>query len=352
MKLREDDSEAKGRTKHPSEELASALRLLTSMIKAPQQQTLLDPHLRTTSKMVYTHGVTLWMLILQRLGGGQSLIDVVSQILTHDRDLLPDNKRVRENTLSENSGSYSQARKRLPLETILEFSQRVCDYLAAIGQPLIQGRRVFLLDGTTITLAPTPELQAAYPPAENQHGTSVWPVAQLMVAAELQSGCVLLPQIDPMYGPNNASEAVQAARIVKQLPAHSIVIADSGFGIYSVAHHSKFANHEFVFRLTKSRFKALRRSAELSDEGPTHKTYHLQWKPSPKDRKSNPELPEDAAIEVVLHEVEISPKLTLYLVSSLEIDGPSCAQLYHRRYDVEVYQPDCTSSALLYQLAG
>ena len=111
--------------------------------------------------MVYTNGVTLWMLVLQRLGGGKSLSEVISQVLTHDRDLLPDNKRVRENTLSENSAAYAQARKRLPLETIQEFSNRACNYLGQISEPVIDGRRVFILDGTTITLAPTPVLQEA-----------------------------------------------------------------------------------------------------------------------------------------------------------------------------------------------
>jgi hypothetical protein len=156
-----------------------------------------------------------------------------------------------------------------------------------------------------------------------------------MLANELQSGCALLPQVDPMYGPNNASEAVQAARIVKQLPARSIVMADAGFGIFSVAHHSTQAEHDFLFRLTKSRFQALRRRAELIDESPIHKTYHLLWTPSAKDRRSNPDLPADASLEVVLHEVEIGGDKPLYLVSGLELDGPTAANLYRRRYDVE-----------------
>lgn len=318
-----------------SEELAAALGLLTFMINAPPQQDLLDPDLRTNTRMVYTNGVTLWMLVLQRLGGGLSLSEVVTQVLDHDRALLPDNKRVRENTLSDNSAAYSRARKRLSLASVLEFSQRVCDHLAHISEPVIDGRRVFILDGTTITLAPTPELQAAYPPATNQHGTSVWPVAQLMVANELQSGCALLPQIDPMYGPNNSSEAAQAARIVRKLPLQSIVMADCGFGIYSVAHHSTEAGHDFLFRLSASRFKKLRRSAELIDEGPTHKTCTLRWVPSVKDRKTNPDLPADASLEVVIHEVDIGEKEPLYLISSLEFDGLSASQLYCRRYDVE-----------------
>ena len=73
----------------------------------------------------------------------------------------------------------------------------------------------------------------------------------------------------------------------------------------------------------------------MIDEGPTHKTYRLVWKPSSKDRKTNPDLPAEASLEVLLHEVEISPELTLYLISNLDLDGPSAASLYQRRYDVE-----------------
>jgi len=318
-----------------AEELASATKLFLSIMEASEPQFALDFDERTTNKMVYTHGVTLWMLILQRLGGGKTLDEVVSHVLTYDRDLLPDNKRVRESTLSENSGGYSRARKRLPLEFILEFSNRVCNYLGEISEPLIDSWRAFLLDGTTVTLPPTKALKDAYPPAPNQHGESVWPVAMLMIANELQSGCALLPQIDPMYGENNVSEAVQAARIIKQLPANSIVIADSGFGIYSVAHHCTLAGHKFLFRLSGVRFKALRRRAVLIDEGPTHKTFHLLWTPSAKDRRSTPDLPPEASIDVVIHEVAIGADSTLYLVSSLELDGPTAANAYQRRYDVE-----------------
>jgi len=319
----------------PAEQLASAIQLLHQIVQASGQPIRIDPEARPTTKMVYTNGLTLWMLILQRLGGGKTLKEVISQVLTHDRHLLPDNKRVRENTLSENSGAYARGRRRLPLDTIHRFSECVCNYLGEISEPILGSQRVFILDGTTITLPPTPALRAAYPPAPNQYGESVWPVAMLMVANEMQSGCTLLPQVDPMYGEHNASEAEQARRIVKQLPARSIVMADSNFGIYSVAYHSTQSQHDFLFRLTKSRFKPLRRRAELIDQGPTHKTYRLVWKPSSKDRKTNPDLPAEASLEVLLHEVEVSPELTLYLITNLDLDGISAANIYQRRYDVE-----------------
>lgn len=319
----------------PEPELASAVELLRKTLGGPAQQTLLDPDHRPTAQMVYTNGVTLWMLMLQRLAGGKSLRAIVTQILTHERDLLPDNKRVRDNTLSENSGAYARARKRLALDTIVEFSSRVCNYLGEISEPVIGSSRVFILDGTTITLPPTDALRKAFPPAVNQHGESVWPVARLMLADELQSGCAVLPQVDPMYGENNVSEAVQAHRIVRQLPDNSIVMADSNFGIFSVAHHSVDAGHGFLFRLTKSRFKSLRRKADLIEEGHSHKTYRLIWTPSAKDRSTNPELPADASIEVALHEVAVTSDLTLNLVTNLQIDALSGAELYRRRYDVE-----------------
>lgn len=329
------NSNATASSQSHSDDIASAINLLNSLITAPDQRELFDSEERPTSKMVYTNGVTLWMLTLQRLCGGRTLEEVVSDIITHDHELLPDNKRTREGTLSESSSAYSRARTRLPLSTVEEFSKRVANYLGQSSPPVIEGKRVFIFDGTTITLAPTKALREAYPPATNQHGKSVWPVALMMVANELQSGCALFPEIGPMYGENNTNEAALAQRILKQLPDNSIVMADANFGIFSVAYHTVEAKHDFLLRLTKARFKSLRRQADLIEKGPSHKTYHLLWKPSPKDRKSTPGLPKDASIEVIIHEVEISSSMTLYLVSTLEIDALSAADIYNRRYDVE-----------------
>jgi len=319
----------------PEKQFAAASELLRRLIQSPEVSKEFDPQLRTNTRMVYTKGVTLWMLILQRLGNGLSLEDTVSYIITHDRDLLPENKRVREGTLSENSSGYYKARKNLPLESIHEFSSAVCDYLGRCSEPVFGSRRVFIIDGTTITLQPTPQLKRAFPPATNQHGESVWPVAMLMVANEMQSGCALLPQIDPMYGPKRSSEAEQARRIVRRLPENSVVMADAGFGIFSVAYHSTQAGHDILFRLTKSRFNALRKKGRLIDEGPFHKSYSLTWQPSTKDHKSSPNLPSEAAIEVAIHEVELDNGTFLYLVTTLEINATSAAELYSRRYDVE-----------------
>lgn len=332
MRETPESGEAKS---EPAEEIRGALKLLRSLLEHAKVAEIFDGDERAASQTVYTEGVTLWLLILQRLGGGKTLDEIVQSLLKQERDLLPDNKRVREGTLSENTGGYARARKRLSLTLIHRVSALICDRLGEMSPPLLDDRRAFILDGTTISLPPTPALRKAYPPATNQHGESVWPIAQLMVVSEVQSGCVLLPQIDPMYGEHNASEVAQAQRILRQLPRRSIVLADAAFGIYSMAHHALAAGHDALFRLTSSRFNKVRRRAELEDEGPGWRTYKLTWRPSEKDRRTNPDLPADASVEMRLHEFQLPSGDWLYLVTSLDLDATSAADLYRRRYDVE-----------------
>ena len=319
----------------PEQQFVAARALLNELIKVPELHDAFDLHDRPSTKMVYTEAVTIWLLIMQRLRGGASLSTVVSEAVNHQLDLFPDNKRVREGTLSENTTAFSKARHKLPLEAIKSFSRCICDYLGRTADPVFDGRRVFIIDGTTITLPPTKELKKAYPPAPNQHGESVWPVAMLMVASELQTGCILVPKIDPMYGPQRSSESAQACEIVTELPEKSIVLADSGFGIFRVAYQTQQANHDFLFRLTMTRFKSYRRQAELIDQGKGYKSYQLHWTPSAKERKNHPDLPADASLDVFIHEVELGNGSTLALVSGMKFDALCLAELYRCRYDVE-----------------
>ena len=311
-------------------EFASAINVLHQILPNGQ----LDRMFPSGPATIYTTLVTIWMMLLQRLGRGETLNFVVKEVQSHNRDLLPQLKRVREGTLSKNSAAFSRARTRLTQESLEFFADRVCRSLMSVAPPLFAGRQGFILDGTTITLAPTPELKAAFPPATNQHGESVWPVALLMVAHELHSGCALAPEIGAMYGDDNTSEAQLSRQIAPRIPVGSIVLADSNFGIFSVGFEMVQYGHHILFRLTKSRFKALRRQATVLEKAKSHMTYKLHWTPSAKDRQTNPQLPADAAIDVLIHEVTL-PTFTLYLVTTLHVPAPQAGEFYARRYDVE-----------------
>ncbi len=311
-------------------EFASAVEMLQQILPKDEPDWIQPPGPAT----VYTTMVTLWMLILQRLGGGKTLNEVVKDMVSHGHALWPKNKRIQEGTLSKNSGAYSEARKRLDIETVEFFAQQVCSSLIDSSPSWFNDRRAFIIDGTTITLAPTEELRKAFPPAANQHGETVWPIAMLLVAHELQSGCALPPEIGAMYGENNTSEAKMAKKIAKHIPRGSIVLADSNFGVFSVAYHTIGSGHDILFRLTKSRFKSLVKKATLVKRTKQTSMYKLTWTPTAKDRLTNGDLPADAVLEVILHDIPIDGN-TLYLATTLDVSSEQAGEFYSYRYDVE-----------------
>ena len=300
------------------------------------------------SGAVYTASVVLWLLVYQRLKRSATLQTAVKHLVESAGELCADNKRIREQSLSSGTGAYSGGRQRLTMEVTEWFAREVSDSIIATAPltvigPASERRRVFVVDGTTITLAPEKALQAAFPPASNQHGEGVWPVALLVVAHELESGCATQPEVGAMYGSKAVSETELARACFARLPARSVVLADGNFGIFSVAYAAApcgaqgaaQVGHSFLLRLTEPRFHALRKRAVCVSAGDHAKTWSLAWTPSIKDRKTNPHLPADAVVEVLLHEVVVHENPTLWLVTNLAESAPTAAALYQRRGNVE-----------------
>lgn len=285
---------------------------------------------------VYLNSVVLWMLVSQRMNPDSSLEAAVKLLIDSRPTLLPENQRITSKKLSTNTGAYSRARDRLPLDAADWLAREVGQSLINASPPTFEGRRVYLIDGTTLTLAPEAELQKQFPPASNQYGDGVWPVALVVVAHELASGAALVPALGAMYGPQAVSETRLVRDCLAQLPPDGIVMADAGYGIFSVAWDVDQTQRSFVLRLTPQRFRALKQKATLVESGSEWTTRVLCWKPSPKERKNHPDLPRDAALPVRLHEVSLANGETLFLVTSLDQSAPSLAELYRRRGDVEI----------------
>ncbi len=95
--------------------------------------------------------------------------------------------------MSSSTGAYSRARKRLPPAVAEGVSDRVAEYWLADRKEALPGlgRQAFLLDGSSINLAPTEEILAVYPAASNEYGDSHWPVMRVAVAHDLVSGIAM-----------------------------------------------------------------------------------------------------------------------------------------------------------------
>jgi len=312
-------------------EFDHAFEQLTKIVDLSQA----DEMMPSSPQTVYTASVVLWLLIVQRLKNGCSLHYAVEHLLDTYPDLLPDNKRVDKQNLSPNTGAYSNGRKRLTMDVARWLSEKVSQSLIDESPPAFAKNRVFMLDGTTITLQPESELRKIFPPATNQFGESPWPTANLVVAHELTSGVALSPEVGAMYGPEAVSETSLIYDHLARIPAGSVILADASYGIYRVAYAAQQTQKRFLLRMTKSRFQSQCKKAKLVAEGPNWKTYEHLWKPSAKALSNNPQIPKNSEMKVQLHEIEISEKETLYLVTDLSEDAEELAELYSLRWSVE-----------------
>src|SRR4029077_9268004 len=107
---------------------------------------------------IYSPLVTLWVFLGQVLSADHSCRAAVARLIAHR---LSQGQR----PCSAETGAYCQARQRLPESFFADVACAVGRRLddQADRRWLWQGRRVYLFDGTTVTMPDTPQNQEAYP---------------------------------------------------------------------------------------------------------------------------------------------------------------------------------------------
>jgi len=310
---------------------------------------------------VYSLVVVIWLMIVQRLHPKGTLVAVVQEAV---RQLPPGLvrrpcKRLREGSLSSHTGAYNQARRKLPREVVERVSDRIFEQLVAPAPEAWPGlgRRLFLLDGSTLWMPNTPELAAAYPPTSNQHGPSHWPVMRVLVAHELTTGLAMRPDWGPVNGPQAVSEQQLVEQAIQRLPAGSVVLGDANFGVFSVAWTAQRHHYPMLLRLTKARATAFRIPL------PAGTDCWVDWKPSRWDRQAHPDLPLDACVRGRLIVRQVRPSdgsgpILLYLFTTLTLPANQILELYGQRWNIEtdlrslkqtvgLYMLDCKSPAMV-----
>jgi hypothetical protein len=307
---------------------------------------------------VYSPLVVLWLLVAQRLHGGSSLETAVLELLRG----LPARfwprpcKRVRNwrehgKAPSSNTGAYNQARQALPLSIVQKSCDHVFEQLVAqMGAPCQGSRRAFLLDGSSMRMAHTPELREAYPPGSNLHGESHWPLLRVLVAHELHSGLAMRPEWGPMHGEEAVGEQALLERSIDRLPSGSTVVGDANFGVFSVAHAAVQRQHPVLLRLTVAR--AQRLAGEALRDGIDRE---ILWKPSRDDRRSHPNLPAEAGVKGRLLVRQVQPNnggatFLLALFTTLPWSVEAIYELYGQRWAIETDLRTLKSALCLEQL--
>jgi hypothetical protein len=135
---------------------------------------------------IFSPRVTLWVFLGQVLSADHSCRAAVARLIAHR---LARGQR----PCSAQTGAYGQARKRLPESFFADVACSVGRALDDRAQRrwLWQGRRVYLFDGTTVTMPDTAENPEAYPQVYHQKPGLGFPSARLGAMTSLATGAVV-----------------------------------------------------------------------------------------------------------------------------------------------------------------
>lgn len=136
-------------------------------------------------------------------------------------------------TISTATGGYCKARQRLPLAMV---SKLVCQTGELINSQIPEqwrwrGRRVHLIDGTTVTMPDTDENQAAYPQQSGQKPGLGFPICRLVGVICLSSGAVLNASIGPFKGKGSDEQSL-LRNIIDTFKPDDLILGDAFYGTY------------------------------------------------------------------------------------------------------------------------
>lgn len=239
---------------------------------------------------IFTPLVTLWVFLGQVLSADHSCRAAVARLMAHrvSQGLRP---------CSAETGAYCQARKRLPERFFSAVAKLVGRTLDAQVDPqwLWKGRRVYLFDGSTVSMPDTPENQQAYPQLYNQKPGTGFPIARIAAIISLSCGTILNLGIC-RYAGKGQGEVSLLRQLWDILHPGDILLTDCLMANWTNILLIKERRLELVSRLNKANRKAdFRRGERLGPQD-----HIVRWfKPTSirsLDRRTYKTLPESITV--------------------------------------------------------
>jgi hypothetical protein len=137
---------------------------------------------------------------------------------------------------SPNTASYCNARSRIPTRVFSTLATRTAEELhTSVGDRWKwNGRSVFILDGSSVSMPDTPENQAMYPQPPQQAAGLGFPLARIAVLLSLATGACHDLAIAPYEG-KGTGETSLFRRMYGTLKPGDVVLADALFDDYFIA---------------------------------------------------------------------------------------------------------------------
>ncbi len=167
------------------------------------------------------------------------------------------------------TGGYCKARARLPVDMVRDltrFTGQLIDQKMR-DKWRWQGRRVRIVDGTTVTLPDTPENQKRYPQLSSQKSGLGFPMCRLVGITCLSSGALLDSAMCPVSGKGNDEQSLLRT-MIKTFENNDILLGDAFYATYFLIAELKEMGVDAVFEQHGSRKRStdFRRGKKLGSK--------------------------------------------------------------------------------------
>jgi Transposase DDE domain len=284
---------------------------------------------------IYSPLVTLWVFLGQVLSADASCRAAVARLIAHrvSRGQRP---------CSAETGAYCQARKRLPEKFFSDIARQTGRALEANVDPrwLWKRRRVYVYDGSSVSMPDTPENQHDYPQPDTQKRGLGFPLARIAAVFSLACGAVLDVGICRYAGKGQSDLGILRTLWNIFLPG-DVMLADRLMCAWTEMVMLKQRGIDCVCRFTSHRSADFRRGRGLGPDDHIV-TWPKPTKPRSIDRDTYNTLPEFLMVRECRVRVE-QPGFrikTLIIATTLldadEFTKDDLVQLYRARWNGEL----------------
>ncbi len=244
---------------------------------------------------------------------------------------------------SARTGSYSEARQRLPEEVPARLTRQIACQMEeqASSEWLWKERRVKIADGSTVVLADTAANQKAFPQPSSQKAGLGFPMVRIMVIFSLACGAALELAIGRYEGKKTGENELFRS-LIDSLDEGDVVLGDRLFDCYRDIASLTKRGVDIVYRMNASRHFDFRRGTWLGKDD-----HVVTWK-KPKfdssrfDRGTYNALPETMSIREIRYQVQpagFRTREVVLVTTLLDTDlypADDVAALYRERWHAEL----------------
>ena len=277
--------------------------------------------------------VTIWAFLSQVLSEDHSCRDAVSRILAH-------RAASSEPLCSPNTAGYCKARSRLSCDVLSTLARRSAVDLEAGAREQWKwlGRKVYIIDGSHVSMPDTVENQAEYPQPSSQKPGVGFPLARIAVLLSLATGACHDLAIAP-YAGKGTGEVNLLRRMYGSLNAGDVLLGDALFDNYFIVSELLQRGIQVVFRVQHQRTSASLKKRYSQDDAV------FVWTRPPRRRsmsrhrfKQYPEQLEIRQLSVDARDRDNRPTefQVFTTLLSQEISSKELGNLFERRWEGEV----------------